>query len=159
MNSSSARSFLESMQENEHLQKLLPQIRQNQMLQSICTDFMPEIFNQCSVLKLESDVLTVSSPNASIAYRLRQEIPSLIEHFANSDVKVNAIRVKVQPKNTPKTTHQVEEKIIPKQVLNSFSKLAEKIKKSQPESRLYKTIMKLIKNHQKCQVGDHSSEG
>ncbi|MCL2590480.1 MAG: DUF721 domain-containing protein [Betaproteobacteria bacterium] len=55
----------------------------------------PQCANACHVANLKEDVLTVSARGSAVAVRLKQMIPSLLDHFARAGYPLLRIQVKV----------------------------------------------------------------
>jgi len=55
----------------------------------------PQLRDQCQVANLKDGVLVVSARGGAAAVRLRQMLPSLIEHLARAGHAVHSIKVKV----------------------------------------------------------------
>jgi len=55
----------------------------------------PQCANACHVANLKEDVLTVSACGSAVAVRLKQMVPSLLEHFALAGYPLRRIHVKV----------------------------------------------------------------
>ncbi|MCL2875684.1 MAG: DUF721 domain-containing protein [Betaproteobacteria bacterium] len=52
--------------------------------------------NACHVANLKEDILTVSACGSAVAVRLKQMIPSLLDHFARAGYPLRHIQVKVR---------------------------------------------------------------
>lgn len=59
------------------------------------TALPPQLAAQCQVANLKDGTLVVAARGGAIAVRLKQMLPSLIEHFARAGHAVQAIKVKV----------------------------------------------------------------
>jgi hypothetical protein len=58
--------------------------------------------NACHVANLKEDVLTISARGSAVAVRLKQMLPSLLDHFARAGYPLQRIQVKVGlPEPTP----------------------------------------------------------
>lgn len=55
----------------------------------------PQLIGQCQVANLKDGVLVVSARGGAAAVRLRQMLPSLVEHLARAGHAVQSIKVKV----------------------------------------------------------------
>jgi len=55
----------------------------------------PQCANACHVANLKEDVLTVSARGSAVAVRVKQMIPSLLDHFARAGYPLQHIKVKV----------------------------------------------------------------
>ena len=59
------------------------------------TALPPQMKGQCQVANLKEGTLVVSAQGGAAAVRLRQMLPSLVEHFARAGHAVQTIKVKV----------------------------------------------------------------
>lgn len=55
----------------------------------------PQLASQCQVANLKDDVLVLAASNGAAAVRLKQMLPSLLEHFLRAGHALGSIRVKV----------------------------------------------------------------
>lgn len=55
----------------------------------------PHLAPQCQVANLKEGTLVISAQGGAVAVRLKQMLPSLVEHFARAGHAVQAIKVKV----------------------------------------------------------------
>ncbi|MDR2208422.1 MAG: DUF721 domain-containing protein [Azoarcus sp.] len=75
-------------------------------LQHVLAPALPaQCANACHVANLKEDVLTISAFGSAVAVRLRQMIPSLLDHFARAGYSLQSIRIKVGlPESSPVRT-------------------------------------------------------
>jgi hypothetical protein len=65
-------------------------------LQRVLAPALPaQCADACHVANLEDDMLTVSARGSAVAVRIKQMVPSLLEHFARAGYSLQGIRVKV----------------------------------------------------------------
>jgi hypothetical protein len=62
----------------------------------------PQCASACRVANLKEDVLTISASGSAVAVRLKQMVPSLLDHFAHAGYPLQSIQIKVQlPESSP----------------------------------------------------------
>lgn len=108
---------------------ILPTAARLIALQKDCRQALPQLFENCAVLKLEESMLTLSAPNAAAAARLKQKLPGLQEKLIQAGWRIEAIRVKVQMKAAPAEATP-QKKVMPAQALSSLARLHEQIAQS-----------------------------
>ena len=65
-------------------------------LQHVLTPALPpQCANACHVANLKEEVLTISTRGSAVAVRLKQMVPSLLDHFARAGYPLQRIQVKV----------------------------------------------------------------
>lgn len=71
-------------------------------LQGVLDDGLPPQFGgACTVANLKDETLVIATRGSALAVRLKQMLPSLIEHFARAGYPLQSIRIKV---STPEQT-------------------------------------------------------
>ena len=61
------------------------------------TALPPQLQGQCQITNLKDGTLVLSANGGAAAVRLRQMLPSLVEHFVRAGHAVQTIKVKVAP--------------------------------------------------------------
>ncbi|EGF31670.1 hypothetical protein IMCC9480_3541 [Oxalobacteraceae bacterium IMCC9480] len=105
-----SRGITDFLQSHDKMAALLPSITRMMTLQADCAGALPAMFDACGVLQFESGQLVLSTPNAALASRLRQQLPKLQDALHQRGWQVNAIRLKVQvgrPRDTPPPVKQL----------------------------------------------------
>lgn len=88
---SEANTFLKS-----ELAHLWPAIANITALQKECVAALPQLFLYCYVLHLEAEKLVLAAPNAALASKLKQQLPTLQIALQKAGWQIDAIRIKVQ---------------------------------------------------------------
>src|SRR5687767_13208362 len=81
---------------HDKMATLLPALTRIAALQKECAAILPALFDACSVMQFEAGQLTLSTPNAALATKLKQQLPKLQDALLKRGWQVNAIRIKVQ---------------------------------------------------------------
>ncbi len=117
----------------------------------------------CRVGRVDDGVLTLFADNGSIASKLKQQLPSLLEKFQQRGGKINGIRIDVQVKMPSPSTPYIAKPVISHTALTSL----EALKLNLPDSKLKEALTNLIGHHRALQQdeppdsdgsGDHEGE-
>jgi hypothetical protein len=131
---------------HDRMSTILPTITRLAALQKDCATLLPTLFENCSVLHVENGQLTLATPNAALASRLKQQLPKLQDGLLQRGWQVNAIRIKVQVTRPPEQAPEFIQRSLSEQALTSFSTLAETIEDSPRNQALKSAIAALMKN-------------
>jgi len=118
----------------------MPAITRMAALQKNCAAILPAIFNSCDVMNFEAGQLVLSTPNAALATKLKQQLPKLQDRLLKDGWQVNAIRIKVQVgKNyvVPVVRRQLS---LPKLAVSAFAELNDALEDS-PRNQTLKTAL------------------
>jgi len=134
---------------NDQISALLPAVRRRLHLQRECQRLMPRMFEYAEVLQLQDGQLTVAVPNAALAARLKQNLPTLQNGLLEGGWQINAIKIKVQ------VTSKVEKEATPKQIalsdsaLQAFASLEQTLDPHPQNAGLRDALARLLSNHRK----------
>jgi len=72
-------------------------------LQHVLISALPaQCVNACRVANLKEETLTISAHGSAVAVRLKQMIPSVLDHFARAGYPLQRIQIKVElPESSP----------------------------------------------------------
>jgi hypothetical protein len=84
------------LRRNDRLAALLPAVQRLAELQHDCAESLPTSFKFCEILAFNGSELTLSTPNAAVAAKLKQQLPKLQESLTRKGWQINNIRLKVQ---------------------------------------------------------------
>lgn len=141
---SEASSFL---QQNDHLSPLLPTIKRHLSLQKECRKILPSLFDGCEVLNLVENQLVLSTPNAALASKLKQQLPKLQFHLQQQGWQINAIKIKVQVTRTIEKVKPVKQAVFTNQAIAAFHNLQNHLEPSEQNAQLLSAIERLTKKH------------
>ncbi len=136
------------LQQNDKLSPLLPTIKRNISLQKECGIGLPAMFSDCEVLNLVEGQLILSTPNAAIASKLKQQLPKLQAHLNQRGWQINAIKIKVQVKKTIPTTKPEKQAILNQHALRAFRDLEQDLPKSKENVDLLTALNRLLSRNQ-----------
>src|ERR1700693_3758754 len=135
------------LQSNDGLAALLPAVARMAALQKDCAALLPAMFEACDVLQYDADQLVLSTPNAALAAKLKQQLPKLQAHLIKGGWQVNVIRIKVQvgkPRPRDVFTKQIH---LPPQALSALDQLGQTLEESPRNQTLIAAIRAMVARH------------
>jgi hypothetical protein len=145
----SAQGVADFLRTHDKLSALLPTVTRMAALQKDCEAALPVIFQTCTVMHFESGQLTVTTPNAAIAAKLKQQLPKLQTYLTKCGWQVSAIRLKVQVSNTLEKVNVSKSLTLPLQAISALAALRNDLEESPRNAALKKAISEMLKRHKK----------
>ena len=133
---------------NDKISPLLPTIRRNAKLQKECESILPAIFESCEVLQLAEEQLTLSTPNAALASKLKQQLPKLQSQLQQRGWQINAIRIKVQVKKVVEKSVPAKQLTLSDPAVRAFNDLEKSLEASPQNDALKAALHRLVMRHQ-----------
>lgn len=146
-NKRAASSAVESLRMHENMAALMPAVMRMAAIQRDCEAILPDMFGSCAVLRLDSDRLVLSAPNAAMAARLKQKLSNLQDALNAAGWQVSAIQLKVQPKTSRMEPRRAEKNGLPEKAIAAFSELASAIEESPRNEALKSAVRTLVQRH------------
>jgi hypothetical protein len=140
-------SAVDSLRANESMVALMPTVARLTALQKDCVAILPDMFGPCAVLRLDSDRLILSAPNAAMAVRLKQQLPILQDSLLTAGWQVSAISLKVQPLKNAVESRRSEKVALPPQAVEAFANLVQMMEKTPQNEALRTAIGNLVRHH------------
>ena len=112
-------------------------------LQSDVAKTLPLIAGSCGVMSFEDGVLVLGAPNAAVAARLKQQVPTLTAALQKHGWQVQSIRLKVQ------VTQPIEPRYVPRQLsmpdsaVDAFKQLGQDLEQSGANADLVAALNRL----------------
>lgn len=133
------------LRHNDRLAALLPAVQRMAQLQQDCAKVLPSAFNFCDILSFEAGQLVLSTPNASVAAKLKQQLPKLQEALVAKGWQIDNIRLKVQMMKAM-STPPVERRqlVIPEVGVDSFARLSEALEPTKQNATLIAALKNLV---------------
>ena len=133
------------LRRNDRMAALLPAVQRMATLQQDCAKVLPTAFNFCEIISFEAGQLVLSTPNASVAAKLKQQLPKLQEALASKGWQIDNIRLKVQMMKAM-TTPPVERRqlVIPEVGVDSFARLSEELEPTKANATLIAALRTLV---------------
>ncbi|MBR7799604.1 DUF721 domain-containing protein [Undibacterium sp. FT137W] len=136
------------LRQNDKLSPLLPTVKRNISLQKECRSILPAIFDACEVLNLNDEHLVMSAPNASIATKLKQQLPKLQIHLQQRGWQINAIKIKVQVKRVIEKPTAIKQALLTRPALNAFQNLENSLEATPQNAELKAALSRLLSRNQ-----------
>ncbi len=146
-NKRAASSAVDSLRMHESMAALMPAVMRMATIQRDCKAILPDMFGNCAVLRLDSDRLVLSAPNAATAARLKQKLSILQGALNAAGWQVSAIQLKVQPKTSTTESRRPEKNGLPEKAVAAFSKLESSIEASPRNEALKSAVKALVQRH------------
>lgn len=134
------RDATEFLRTDNAMAALLPAITRMVSLQKSCLAVLPAMFTSCHVMNFDNGQLVLSTPNAALAAKLKQQLPKLQEHLQKSGWQVSAIRIKVQVGRTDAPAVPKRHLVLPALAVSAFAELNGALEDS-PRNQTLKTAL------------------
>ncbi|GGB89713.1 DciA family protein [Pseudoduganella buxea] len=135
------------LRRSDRLAALLPAVQRMAKLQQDCAAVLPTAFSFCEILSCEDGVLVLSTPNASVAAKLKQQVPKLQEALARKGWQIETVKLKVQMMRAM-STPPVERRqlLLPETAVNSFEELSQTLEQTKQNASLIAALKNLVAN-------------
>lgn len=137
------------LRQHDRLGGLLSLAERLAALQRDCTSLLPTAFGSCQVLHLKEGQLVLAVPNASLAAKLKQQLPKLQENLTKRGWQVNGIRLKVQAGKIPSREMRAKELVMPEPARQAFAELENKLEDAPGNQALKAALRMLLERHGK----------
>ena len=142
-----AQGATDFLRAHDKMAAILPAVTRMAALQKDCAAILPAMFNACTVLQFESEHLVLSTPNAALAAKLKQQLPKLQENLLKRGWQVNAIRLKVQVSPTFEKPAIAKQLILPAQAVSALATLGNALEDSPRNQTLKAAIAAMVRRH------------
>ncbi|UGQ47216.1 DciA family protein [Massilia endophytica] len=133
------------LRRHDKLAALLPAVQRMASLQRDCAAVLPTAFAYCEILSFEGGVLVLSTPNAALAAKLKQQLPQLQEKLAHKGWQINNIRLKVQMMKSVSTPPvERRELSLPPTAVDSFAELSETLEPTAQNEKLIAALRAMV---------------
>lgn len=135
------------LRSHEQLSPLLPTITRLDTLYQDCKIVLAPLLQDCSILKFEAGQLTIATPNAAIASKLKQQLPKLQAHLMRRGWQVDVIKLKIifatqQPSYAP--SKQI---VLSNKAMSSLSTLVQTLEPTKSNASLRIALQNMLKHH------------
>lgn len=144
----SAQGVADFLRTHDKMSALLPTVARMTALQKDCAAALPAMFETCTVLQFDADHLTLATPNAAIAAKLKQQLPKLQGYLLKCGWQVSAIRLKVQVSNKLEKVNVSKSLTLPLQAISALTTLEDELEETPRNAALKKAISVLVQRHQ-----------
>ncbi len=142
---SQARGAADFLRAHDKMAAILPGVTKMVALQKACAQALPTMFEACAVLQLEAGQLVLSTPNAALAAKLKQQLPKLQEFLQAQGWQVNAIRLKVQVTRLDRRIRLVSAPVLPNIATAAFAALGAALEDSPRNEALRAAIDNMVR--------------
>ncbi|MHB1213994.1 MAG: DciA family protein [Thiobacillus sp.] len=97
------------------------------------------------VMQLENGILSLACDSGAVASRLRQQTDALMAALAKRDIRVETVRISVNPELLARYVHPVEKTGVPPAALDGLAHLNAEIE----EGPLKEALDRLLRHHRK----------
>ena len=118
-------------------------------LQKACAAALPAMFSTCAVVQFEAGQLVLSTPNAALAAKLKQQLPKLQEFLLQQGWQVSAIRLKVQVARKLERPPKIVPPELPPIATNAFAELGEALADSPRNAALKAAIDAMVRRRRR----------
>lgn len=143
-----ARDASDFLRSNDKMALILPGVTRMVALQKACATTLPVMFELCEVLQFESAQLVLSTPNAALASKLKQQLPKLQESLLAQGWQVNSIRLKVQVAQRTQNSKRVAPPELPVVATSAFAALGASLENSPRNEALKAAIDAMVRRVQ-----------
>jgi hypothetical protein len=112
-------------------------------LQSDVAKALPLIAGSCGVMSFEEGVLVLGAPNAAVAARLKQQVPTLTAALQKRGWTVNSIRLKVQVTQPIAPQYVPRQLSMPDSAVDAFKQLGQDLEQSGANKDLVAALNRL----------------
>lgn len=140
-----ARGAADFLRAHDKMAAILPGVTKMVALQKACATALPSMFHACAVLQLDADQLVLSTPNAALAAKLKQQLPKLQENLQAQGWQVNAIRLKVQVARPDQPARQPVAPLLPAVATSAFAALGAALEDSPRNEALRAAIDNMVR--------------
>ena len=132
------------LRRDDKMAALLPAIERMAALQKDCAAALPAMFQFCDILAFEDGQLVLSTPNASLAAKLKQQLPKLQETLARRGWRVAAVKLKVQMMKPAEIKEQMRSLSLTEAAVTAFDELGDALEPSPQNATLIAALKAMV---------------
>ncbi|MES2257812.1 MAG: DciA family protein [Pseudomonadota bacterium] len=132
------------LKRNERMAAMLPAIQRMVALQQDCAQTLPAMFSQCEILAFEEGQLTLSTPNAAVAAKLKQQLPKLQDMLLKKGWQISHIRLKVQMMKAAEIKEQMASLSLSPKAVDAFAELSDALEPSAQNETLIRALRTMV---------------
>jgi hypothetical protein len=141
------RGVADFLRTHDKMAALLPAVARLAELQKDCSAILPALFDVCSALQFDAGQLTVATPNAAVASKLKQQLPKLQDGLLKRGWQVNSIRLKVQVGKIAEKARPAKQISLPPRALSAIAELKESLEDSPRNDALKAALESMLRHH------------
>jgi hypothetical protein len=132
------------LRRDDKMATLLPAIERMAALQKDCAAALPAMFKYCEILSFEDGQLMLSTPNASLAAKLKQQLPKLQETLAKRGWQVHGVKLKVQMTKAAEIKEQMRALSLPEAAVAAFDTLGDTLEATPQNATLIAALKAMV---------------
>lgn len=132
------------LRRDDKMAALLPAIERMAALQKDCAAALPAMFKFCDIVQFEEGQLVLSTPNAALAAKLKQQVPKLQETLARRGWQVHAVKLKVQMMKAAEIKEQMRALSLPEAAVSAFDELGDTLEASAQNAGLIAALKAMV---------------
>lgn len=137
---------------HDKMAALLPTVTRMVALQKDCARILPVMFDACAVLQFNGGQLVLSTPNAALAAKLKQQLPKLQDGLLKLGWQVSAIRLKVQVAQSLAKSTPSKQLRLPGQAVSALAVLGDTLENSPRNEALKAAISAMLQRHRQSKT-------
>jgi hypothetical protein len=132
------------LRRDDKMAALLPAIQRMAALQKDCATALPAMFKYCEILAFQDGQLTLSLPNASLAAKLKQQVPKLQATLAQRGWQVTAVKLKVLMTKPAEIKEQMISLSLSEAAVEAFDSLGEALEQTPQNATLIGALRAMV---------------
>lgn len=132
------------LRRDDKMATLLPAIERMASLQRDCATALPAMFKFVEILAFEDGQLVLSTPNAALAAKLKQQVPKLQETLARRGWQVQGVKLKVQMTKAAEIKEQMRALSLPEAAVTAFDQLGNTLEDTQQNATLIAALKAMV---------------
>jgi hypothetical protein len=130
---------------HDKMASMLPAVTRMIALQKDCAAALPSMFVSTEILQFESGQLVLSTPNAALATKLKQQLPKLQDTLLKLGWQVSAIRLKVQVSKSIIKITTTKQLSLSDRAVDAFAALGEELDASPRNAALKAALLAMAR--------------
>ena len=144
----STKGIADFLQSDDKLALLLPTVERLVALRKECSKLLGSLFDSCAIHQFDNGLLILSAPNAALATRLKQRLPTLQETLVARGWQISVIRLKVQVSPALEKQIPVKQARISDGGIDAFTQLGNQLEKNKRNTNLLAAVAQLLSHRQ-----------
>ena len=132
------------LRRDDKMAMLLPAIERMAALQKDCAAVLPTMFKYCEILSFDQGALLLSTPNAALAAKLKQQIPKLQETLAKRGWQVSGVKLKVQMTKPAEIKEQMRALSLTEAAVSAFDELSNTLEETPQNATLIAALRAMV---------------
>jgi hypothetical protein len=132
------------LRRDDKMAALLPAIERMAALQKDCAAALPTMFKFCEILAFDEGQLVLSTPNAALAAKLKQQVPKLQNTLAQRGWQVHGVKLKVQMTKPAEIKEQMRALSLTDAAVTAFDELSHTLEETPQNATLIAALRHMV---------------